>query len=78
MASSEAPSRVKVVIENVEKISTEFQQLEESSTKFRDTIQETILESDNGFAMQDVINKINYLDKSLAYLNLIKCVENIR
>lgn len=77
MASSEAPSRVKVVIENVEKISTEFQQLEESSTKFRDTIQETILESDNGFAMQDVINKINYLDKSLAYLNLIKCVENI-
>lgn len=78
MASSEAPSKVKVVIENVERISVEFQQLEESSIEFRDDIQKAILGNDKSLEMQKVINVISYLDKSLAYLNLIKYVEKIR
>ncbi|XP_076671394.1 RAD50 interactor 1 isoform X2 [Andrena cerasifolii] len=77
MASSEAPSKVKVVIENVERISIEFQQLEESSIEFRDDIQKAILGNDKSLEMQKVINVISYLDKSLAYLNLIKYVEKI-
>ena len=78
MASSEAPSKVKVVIESVERVSIEFQQLEESSIEFRDDIQKAILGNDKSLEMQRVINVISYLDKSLAYLNLIKYVEKIR
>ncbi|XP_076248930.1 RAD50 interactor 1 isoform X2 [Calliopsis andreniformis] len=77
MASSEAPSKVKVVIENVEKVTVEFQEVEKSSVKFRDNIQNAILSLDKSFNMQEVISTINHLDRSLAYLKLIKCIENI-
>lgn len=78
MASSEAPSKVKAVIENVEKIDIEFQQLQKAFIKFRENIQETMHENDKSLEMQKIINVINYLNKSLSYLNFIKYVENIR
>lgn len=77
MASTEAPSKVKAVIESVEKISIEFQQLEKNSAEFRGNIQETMQENDKSFEMQKIIDVISYLDKSLSYLNFIKYVENI-
>lgn len=78
MASSEAPSKVKAVIENVEKIDIEFQQLQKAFIEFRENIQETMHENDKSLEMQKIINVINYLNKSLSYLNFIKYVENIR
>lgn len=78
MASTEAPSKVKAVIESVEKISIEFLQLEKNSAEFRGNIQETMQENDKSFEMQKIIDVISYLDKSLSYLNFIKYVENIR
>lgn len=78
MASSEAPSKVKAVIENVEKIDIEFQQLQKVFTEFRENIQETMHENDKSLEMQKIINVITYLNKSLSYLNFIKYVENIR
>ncbi|XP_031841131.1 RAD50 interactor 1 isoform X2 [Nomia melanderi] len=77
MASSEAPSKVKVVIESVEKIDTTFQQLEESSAQFRNDIQKALHETDKSIDMQRIINTISHLDKTLAYLNFIKHVESI-
>ncbi|XP_031369551.1 RAD50-interacting protein 1 isoform X3 [Apis dorsata] len=77
MASSEAPSKVKAVIENVEKIDIEFQQLQKVFTEFRENIQETMHENDKSLEMQKIINVITYLNKSLSYLNFIKYVENI-
>ncbi|KZC07326.1 PREDICTED: RAD50-interacting protein 1 [Dufourea novaeangliae] len=77
MASSEAPSKVKVVIESVEKITTEFQQLEIASTEFRNDIQKAMYENDKSLDMQKIINTISQLDKSLAYLSFVKYVENI-
>lgn len=46
MASTEAPSKVKAVIESVEKINTEFQRLEQTSVEFRSNVQETIHENE--------------------------------
>ncbi|XP_061942142.1 RAD50-interacting protein 1 isoform X1 [Apis cerana] len=77
MVSSEAPSKVKAVIENVEKIDIEFQQLQKAFTEFRENIQETMQENDKSLEMQEIINVITYLNKSLSYLNFIKYIENI-
>lgn len=78
MASTEAPSKVKAVVENVEKIGLEFQQLEEISNEFKGSIQETMHENDKNLEMQKIIDVISYLDKSLSYLNFVKYIENIR
>lgn len=78
MASSEAPSEVKMIIENVERTSIEFQQLEKCSEEFRNNIQEIMCENDKNLNIQEIIDTISYLDKSLAYLHFIKYVENIR
>ncbi|XP_053982262.1 RAD50-interacting protein 1 [Hylaeus volcanicus] len=77
MASSEAPSKVKVVIQSVERISIEFEQLGKCSEKFRSSIQEITSEKGSNLDIQEIINTISYLDKSLAYLHFIKYVENI-
>ncbi|XP_076179818.1 RAD50 interactor 1 [Ptiloglossa arizonensis] len=77
MASSEAPSEVKMIIENVERTSIEFQQLEKCSEEFRNNIQEIMCENDKNLNIQEIIDTISYLDKSLAYLHFIKYVENI-
>lgn len=78
MASTEAPSKVKAVIESVENINTEFQRLEQSSIEFRSSVQETIHENDKTLNVQEIIDAISYLEKSLSYLNFIKYVEDIR
>ncbi|KOX69007.1 RAD50-interacting protein 1 [Melipona quadrifasciata] len=78
MASTEAPSKVKAVVESVEQISIEFQQLEKSSSEFKSDIEETMQKNDKSLQeMQNIIDVISYLDKSLSYLNFIKYVENI-
>ncbi|CAL7948671.1 unnamed protein product [Xylocopa violacea] len=77
MASTEATSRVKAVIESVERISIEIQQLEETCAEFRSDIEETMHEDDKSLEMQKIIDTISYLDKSLSYLNFIKYIENI-
>ncbi|XP_046142694.1 RAD50-interacting protein 1 isoform X2 [Osmia bicornis bicornis] len=77
MASTEAPSKVKAVIESVENINTEFQRLEQSSIEFRSSVQETIDENDKTLNVQEIIDAISYLEKSLSYLNFIKYVEDI-
>ncbi|KAK1137114.1 hypothetical protein K0M31_001641 [Melipona bicolor] len=78
MASTEAPSKVKAVVESVEQISIEFQQLEKSSSEFKSDIEETMQENDKSLQeMQKIIDVISYLDKSLSYLNFIKYVEDI-
>ncbi|CAK9833013.1 RAD50-interacting protein 1 [Anthophora retusa] len=77
MASTEAPSKVKAVIESVERVSIEYQQLKEASLMFKDEIREMMHENDKSLEMQKIIDVISYLDKSLSYLNFIKYVENI-
>lgn len=78
MASSEAPSKVKVVIETVERIGIEFEQLEKCSVEVRNDIQKAMHETDKSIDTQRIINTISHLDKSLAYLRFIKHVETIR
>jgi len=78
MASTTAPSKVKPVIENVERISCEIEQLQESSATLRKQIEETFNENDKNLELQGVIDRIGQLDKSLSYLCFIKYIENIR
>lgn len=78
MASTEAPSKVKAVIESVEKIGIEIEQLQVSSGELSENIQEALHENDKNLELQDIVNKIGQLDKTLSYLNFVKCIEDIR
>ncbi|XP_050459945.1 RAD50-interacting protein 1 [Cataglyphis hispanica] len=77
MASTTAPSKVKAVIENVELISCEVEQLQENCADLNKEIKETFSENDKNLKLQETIDKIGQLDKSLSYLYFIKYIENI-
>lgn len=78
MASTTAPSKVKAVVENVELISCKVEQLQENCADLSKEIEETFSENDKNLKLQETIDKIGQLDKSLSYLYFIKYIENIR
>ncbi|XP_029170005.1 RAD50-interacting protein 1 isoform X2 [Nylanderia fulva] len=77
MASTTAPSKVKRVIENVERISEEVYLLHNYCADLTKKIEETFSENDKNIMLQESIDKIGQLDKSLSYLYFIKYIENI-
>ncbi|XP_032669239.1 RAD50-interacting protein 1 isoform X2 [Odontomachus brunneus] len=77
MASTTAPSKVKAVVESVEHIKGEADQLQEISTDLNKKIKEAFSENDKNLELQEIIDKIGQLDKSLSYLYFIKYIENI-
>ena len=78
MASTTTPSKVKAVIENVECVNFEVEQLQEICLDLNKMIKETFSENDKNLELQEVVDKISQLDKSLSYLYFIRYVENIR
>lgn len=78
MASTTAPSKVKAVVESVEHIKDQADQLQEISTDLNKKIKEAFSENDKNLELQEIIDKIGQLDKSLSYLYFIKYIENIR
>ena len=78
MASTTTPSKVKAVIENVECVNFEVEQLQEICLDLNKMIKETFNENDKNLELQEVVDKISQLDKSLSYLYFIRYVENIR
>lgn len=78
MASTTAPSKVKVVVESVELVSCEVEQLRKTSADLSKQIEEAFSENDKNLKLQEVSDKIGQLDKLLSYLYLIKYIENIR
>lgn len=78
MASTTAPSKVKAVVENVERVNDEVKQLQDTCLNLSKIIGETFNENDKNLELQEVIDKIGQLDKSLSYLYFIRYIENIR
>jgi len=78
MASTTTPSKVKAVIENVELINCQVEQLQENCADLSKKIEETFSENDKNLKLQETIDKIGQLDKSLSYLYFIKYIENVR
>lgn len=78
MASTTTPSKVKAVIENVELINCQVEQLQENYADLSKKIEETFNENDKNLKLQETIDKIGQLDKSLSYLYFIKYIEKIR
>jgi len=78
MVSNTAPSKVKAVIENVEHISNEVEQLQGISINLNKNIKETLSENDKNLELQEVIDQIGQLDKTLSYLYFIEHIENLR
>jgi small-conductance mechanosensitive channel len=78
MVSNTATSKVKAVIENVEHISNEVEQLQGISTNLNKNIKETLSENDKNLELQEVIDQIGQLDKTLSYLYFIEHIENLR
>lgn len=78
MASTTAPSKVKAVVENVERVNCQVEQLQETCLDLSKIIEEEFSEKDKNLELQEVIDKIGQLDKSLSYLYFIRYVENIR
>lgn len=77
MASTTAPSKVKAVIEGVERVGCEIEQLQGISTDLRERIEETLSENDKNLELQEVIDQIGQLDKTLSYLYFIQYIENL-
>lgn len=77
MASTTAPSKVKAVVEHVERVNCEVEQLQETCLNLSKMIEETFSENDKNLELQEVIDKIGQLDKSLSYLHFIRHIENI-
>ncbi|XP_071578297.1 RAD50-interacting protein 1 isoform X2 [Temnothorax nylanderi] len=77
MASTTAPSKVKAVVENVECVNCEVKQLQKTCLDLSKMIEETFSENDKNLELQEVIDKIGQLDKSLSYLFFIRYIENI-
>ncbi|KAH0947271.1 hypothetical protein HN011_011032 [Eciton burchellii] len=77
MVSNTATSKVKAVIENVEHISNEVEQLQGISTNLNKNIKETLSENDKNLELQEVIDQIGQLDKTLSYLYFIEHIENL-
>ncbi|XP_077256575.1 RAD50 interactor 1 isoform X1 [Temnothorax americanus] len=77
MASTTAPSKVKAVVENVECVNCEVNQLQKTCLDLSKMIEETFSENDKNLELQEVIDKIGQLDKSLSYLFFIRYIENI-
>lgn len=78
MASTTAPSKIKAVVENVELINREVEQLQENCADLSKKIAEAFSENDKNIKLQETIDKIGQLDKSLSYLYFIKYIENVR
>lgn len=77
MASTTTPSKVKAVIENVEFINCQVEHLQENCADLSKKIEETFSENDKNLKLQETIDKIGQLDKSLSYLYFIKYIENV-
>lgn len=77
MASTTAPSKIKAVVENVELINREVEQLQENCADLSKKIAEAFSENDKNIKLQETIDKIGQLDKSLSYLYFIKYIENV-
>ncbi|XP_066597447.1 RAD50-interacting protein 1 isoform X1 [Prorops nasuta] len=77
MASSEAPSKVKSVIQNVEDISAEIVLLCEAAATLHNEIEMTLAENEKNQKLKNIMDKIAELEKALSYLNFIKCIEEI-
>ncbi|EZA50309.1 RAD50-interacting protein [Ooceraea biroi] len=77
MASTTAPSKVKAVIENVEHVGCDVEQLQGISTDLTAKVEETLSENDKNLELQEVIDQIGQLDKTLSYLHFIQYIENI-
>lgn len=78
MASTTTPSKVKAVVENVERINSEVKQLRDTCLKLSEMIEETFSEKDKNLELREVIDEIGQLDKSLSYLYFVRYIENIR
>ncbi|XP_039306853.1 RAD50-interacting protein 1 isoform X2 [Solenopsis invicta] len=76
MASTTTPSKVKMVVENVEYVNYEVEQLQEICLKLSKRIDETFGKNDKNLELQEIIDKIGQLDKSLSYLYFVKYIEN--
>ncbi|XP_036144907.1 RAD50-interacting protein 1 isoform X1 [Monomorium pharaonis] len=77
MASTTTPSKVKMVIENAEYVNCEVEQLQGICLALSNRIEKTFDKNDKNLELQDVINKIGQLDKSLFYIYFVRYIENM-
>ncbi|XP_063995252.1 RAD50-interacting protein 1 [Diachasmimorpha longicaudata] len=77
MASTEAPSKVKAAVENVEAIRSQYELQIEEATKLAKTINQVLDDDTKAAEVQKVVDKINELERTLSYLKLMKYLEDI-
>lgn len=78
MTSTTTPSKVKAFVENVEQINNEIEQLRDIAADLEKKFEETFSENEKNLQLQEIIDKIGQLDKSLSYVYFIKHIEDIR
>ncbi|XP_020288667.1 RAD50-interacting protein 1 isoform X2 [Pseudomyrmex gracilis] len=77
LTSTTTPSKVKAFVENIEHINNEIEQLRDTAADLEKKFEETFSENEKNLQLQEIIDKIGQLDKSLSYAYFIKHIEDI-
>ncbi|XP_074095130.1 RAD50 interactor 1 [Cotesia typhae] len=77
MASTEAPSKIKAAVANVELIKTDIESSIEMSEKLQQSITESIQRDNKTKSIEAIINNLEELERGLSYLLLIKSIDSI-
>jgi hypothetical protein len=79
LASSEVPSKVSAAVEGVEDTSLEINRLIDKFDALSSAVGNQLMNSEGiAIQLQEYIDKIDLLERTLAYLQCIKTIEDIR
>lgn len=79
LASSEVPSKVSAAVKGVEDTSLEISRLIDKFDALSSAVGNQLMNSEGiAIQLQEYVNKIDLLERTLAYLQCIKTIEDIR
>lgn len=78
MASTEAPSKIKAAVANVELIKTDIEDSIDMAQKLQESITDSLQRDIKTKSIETIINSLEELERGLSYLSLIKSIDSIR
>ncbi|XP_034939158.1 RAD50-interacting protein 1 [Chelonus insularis] len=77
LASTDAPSKIKAAVSNVEMMKDNIEESIEAAQELQQAIKEVLEKDNRTSAFENVINEIENLEKSLGYLQFLQSIESI-
>ncbi|XP_057323091.1 RAD50-interacting protein 1 [Microplitis mediator] len=77
MASTEAPSKIKAAVANVELIKTDIEDSIEMAQNLQESITDSLQRDVKTKSIETIINSLEELERGLSYLSLVKSIDSI-